>query len=149
MRQPHSRCKDCHRVVTREWHKRRWHTDADWRKRRQSRYLKDNADPEAYATHLAQRRESRRRIHGFTPRTIRAQQHGGTTANAKPFLDWLKSEWDNPNQAATALGINPRRIQDVWYGRQERLELDTIDRALTNYGRPDLLDVLVPLDNAA
>lgn len=63
----------------------------------------------------------------------------------EPFLTWVRARWLNPEEAGEALGIDPRQIRALFNAEYDHVALRTVDRALTNYGRPDLLNDLYPM----
>lgn len=67
----------------------------------------------------------------------------------EPLLAWLAETFGDLCVAEVARRL---RVSERWlralYGREyQRLTLLAVDRAFTNYGRPDLLEVLYPLES--
>lgn len=145
VRNVQANCKACNAELCREWRRRRGESP-DTRRQRQNRWVA-NLDPERKAIRRDVSREWWRRKLGVEPQNYRTRgraQHGGPTVDPTPFVEWLRSFNVNPQQTARIVGMEPRRVRSLMNGEQARVELDTVDRALCNYGRPDLLNILYP-----
>lgn len=118
------------------------------------RYLELKQDPEWLANRRAYERDWHRKRSG-TKSTKRSKHqppasvHSGPVVESAPFAGWLQAFNETPAEIARVTGINERRIRSVLNGEQENVELDTVDQALCNAGRPDLLDSLYPMEAAA
>lgn len=138
----YSYCRPCHLARKREW--ARNNREATRRHNREQCARRRN-NPEAKATHRAYQREWERKTYGQRPRVGNGQgSRDGVTIDATAFTEWLRSFNANAEEIARQTGMEPRRVRSLLNGEQTRVELDTVDRALCGYGRPDLLDTLVP-----
>lgn len=145
VRNVQANCKACNAELCREWRRTKGEAP-EARRRRQNRWLA-NLDPERKAIILDRQKVWWRRRAGTTPdqyREGRRAKHGGPTIDATAFTEWLRSFNANAEEIARQTGMEPRRVRSLMNGEQARVELDTVDRALCGYGRPDLLNVLYP-----
>lgn len=143
-------CQACNAELCREW-RQRVGERPETRRARQNRWVR-GLDPERKAIRADKNREGMRRKNGTTPdryRTRTAPQHGGPTVPAGPFREWLLSLDETHAELSFNTGLPERRIRSVVKGEQDRIEFDTVDRALLHYGEPWLLDDLYPMEEAA
>jgi hypothetical protein len=65
-----------------------------------------------------------------------------------PFLKWLDSTWPDKTvmEIVALLPISERKLRFLIEG-QDHVAITTIDRVLTGIGRPDLLNLLYPLED--
>lgn len=134
-------CKACNAVLCREWRRRR---GEDPEKRaRQNRWLA-SLDPERKAVIRDRQKLWWRRKAGTTPDHYREHrpQHGGPTVPAPPFATWLLTLGSSAAEIARRTELNERRVRSVIGQEQERVELDTVDRALLAVGDGTTLDDL-------
>lgn len=122
-------------------------------------------DPEQLAVLRLQKREGRRRARDTPPERWRVDvpEHvnGFGSVDAAPFRAWLlsirpefesvtsKGRNDSISHMAGHLGISQNVLGGLLSGTKATVAFSTVDRALCGYGRPDLLDVLVPMEKVA
>jgi hypothetical protein len=65
-----------------------------------------------------------------------------------PFLQWLNETYPDKTimELVAMLPIDERRLRFLVGGAFETVAITTIDRVLTGLGRPDLLNMLYPLE---
>lgn len=143
------RCKRCEIQGAMERRRSDPKTYELWKAGLRRHHARVLADPERAAQRRDYQREWYHRTKGkgkgkvhVRPSIAQATQHGGPTIDATAFTEWLRSFNANAEEIARQTGMEPRRVRSLLNGEQTRVELDTVDRALCGYGRPDLLDTL-------
>lgn len=142
VRNVQANCKACNAALCREWRRTRGE-HPDKRRARQNRWLA-NLDPERKAVILDRQKVWWRRKAGTTPDRYRPErrQRRGPTLPVAPFAAWLSTLGSSPAVIARATELNERRIHSVIKGEQERVEMDTVDRALLAVGDGTTLEDL-------
>lgn len=139
-----SRCKICDAEVRREWSAKNPERQQEaWRRYDEQR----RQDADVRGARRAYWRERWRKEHP-NPRGSIAPGQKRVMVPADPFCSWLATEVGghvSSNSLAATLGISATLVRTVLDGTRTRVSLDVIDRAVTNYGRPDLLDTLAPI----
>ena len=60
-----------------------------------------------------------------------------TMVDAAPFAKWIKSRvprYESVNEFCSAASLNSRRVYEISHGRQKKVSVDLVDRALTLEG---------------
>jgi hypothetical protein len=130
-------------------------TAAAFREAQRRARAKRVADPERQAMFLVDQRIRYHTEHDarwITPNAVESYQPPTGTVDesveALPFVLWVSGTF--PGLSSEELGprllIDPRRLDAMFGGDQQRVSLHVVDRALTTgLGRPDVLNSLYPL----
>jgi hypothetical protein len=163
MRQPHSRCKECHKASYRA---RRVKDPETHRRYRRNYYNKNTAlelnrcrerreaiqqDPEARAALLESKRRRYRVQHNVPPERWRFEhrerqsRRTGETLPAAPFREWmrrgLREAGGDMTVLATMLDISLETVRRVVNGRVKTVDLGTVEAALCAHGSRSLNDL--------
>jgi hypothetical protein len=111
------------------------------------------SDPERHAQYLIGRRitsRSEQTTRRFT-NAIDAFRMEYCSLDAGPFVDWIRETYPTLTviDISILIGVDQRQLRELLHYGHKSVSLRLVDRAFTNIGRPDLLNTLYPLEEAA
>lgn len=145
MRQPHSRCKECHlarnrhspeaqRRYDRKRYQRTRHDPGAWQARlaeMREGYARNAADPEWRASRMVQIREAKRRRNGVTPDRYRVRD-AEETVDAAPLAGVIVASGLSRSEIAARAGLDEATVRKAT--KRDRVQASTASAILDALG---------------
>lgn len=147
-RQPHARCKDCWREMSRERQRLRRLNDPEGvRALDRARYHRNKRDREWLARRREIVRRAKRKQKNIPPERWRVtvvDDEPTILLPIGPFREWVSEQLETGVALFCERASVTDRIVWRWFNESERIELDSVDRVICALGEPQLLAELYP-----